>query len=413
LLDAGTCFISDARLARFDLRTPKKQLTPAWCNELNGAVCQTPVAVGQTIFLVRHADGLPGVVVSALSADKGQPYWHTHLAAPLAAEPAVDKGGNVTAVSAAGGVFQLTPDVLTGQASAEPAVAPPVVGPRRPVTGVARFDGGRLALTCSADDEVAAFDPGDRPAALRAWRLPGRLSCPAIAWGGGLVAPADVGQVFFCEPLSGKKLSEPFQPPLRPGALPAWREPAVAGDKELIISDGRTKLYRLRLVEKPATHFEAAAEEELAQPIVSPLAVVGKLVCGVDAADQLAFFDLAELDRTEEHALAGRCTWGPRTVGNRVMLATDAGQLYCFDGSGKLAWQVELPYGPLAGNPLPVADHLFLAARSGVVWRVDAKTGKELGKVDAGQPLGTGPVLLGDRLLVGGHDGSLYQLAPP
>jgi len=62
---------------------------------------------------------------------------------------------------------------------------------------------------------------------------------------------------------------------------------------------------------------------------------------------------------------------------------------------------------------LAVKDHLLMAAASGVVWRVEASSGKELGKVDIGRPLATGPVLWGDRIVIGGPDGSLYQISPP
>ena len=94
------------------------------------------------------------------------------------------------------------------------------------------------------------------------------------------------------------------------------------------------------------------------------------------------------------------------------MLATDTGQCYCFDESGQPVWQAASPYGPLAGAPW-YQDHYLLAAASGVVWKADATSGKELAKVDLGQPLATGPVLWGDRLLIGGHDGSLYEISAP
>jgi hypothetical protein len=111
--------------------------------------------------------------------------------------------------------------------------------------------------------------------------------------------------------------------------------------------------------------------------------------------------------------LPGRCVWGPRRVGEHVMLSTDDDQLLCLGGNGELAWRVQLPYGPLAGTPLAMGDEYTLAAASGVVWRVDARTGKQLGKIETGRPLGTGPVLLGHQLLLGGRDGSLYKIERP
>ncbi len=86
--------------------------------------------------------------------------------------------------------------------------------------------------------------------------------------------------------------------------------------------------------------------------------------------------------------------------------------LYSIGADGKIG-TTPLPYGPLAGAPLELDGHHVLASTRGVIWRVDTATGNELGKVDVGLPLGTGPVLAGDQLLVGGHDGSLYRVEKP
>ncbi|MGA2064977.1 MAG: PQQ-binding-like beta-propeller repeat protein [Thermoguttaceae bacterium] len=415
LLQGEACLLGDERLTSFEIQPSKKQLAATWSDASQGAVCHAPLTIGQTVFCVRRVKDLPGVVASAVTADRGQPYWQTRLAAPLATAPAVDpQTGKITAVTALGGVFQLEGGTLGAQAVADQPVAAPWADLSRPVSAVVRFSGDRLALCCGEGcDQVAVFDPGDPREQLRGWLLPGALGCPPIAFAGGLLAPSRVGQVYWLEPLSGKGRSGPFQPRLRPGELPAWREPVPVGDKEIVISDGRTRLYRLHVVDQPVPHLEAAGTAEVSAALVSPLATVGKVVCAVDAAGKLDVFQLPGLARVAQHDLSGRCQWGPRRVGDRVMLATDDGRLYCFDQSCQLVWQVALPYGPLAGAPLAVGDHYFLAAGSGFVWRADAAGGKELGKVDTGQPLATGPVLLGKRILLGGHDGSLHHLAPP
>ena len=43
-----------------------------------------------------------------------------------------------------------------------------------------------------------------------------------------------------------------------------------------------------------------------------------------------------------------------------------------------------------------------------MVARVEAASGKELAKIETGRPLGTGPVLLGNDLLLCGNDGTLH-----
>jgi hypothetical protein len=87
--------------------------------------------------------------------------------------------------------------------------------------------------------------------------------------------------------------------------------------------------------------------------------------------------------------------------------------LHCLDAEGKLLWQVPLPYGPLAGDPLELDGAYVLAAAVGVIWRIDPATGNELARIETGYPLATGPTLLGEDLLVAGEDGSLYKVPKP
>jgi len=111
--------------------------------------------------------------------------------------------------------------------------------------------------------------------------------------------------------------------------------------------------------------------------------------------------------------LGAECVWGPQRLGDHVLLATEDDRLYCLDAVQEIVWQVALPYGPLAGAPLEIDGHFVLAAQSGVIWRAEPATGNELAKIETGYPLGTGPVRLGDGLLIGGQDGCLYKVPLP
>jgi outer membrane protein assembly factor BamB len=132
-----------------------------------------------------------------------------------------------------------------------------------------------------------------------------------------------------------------------------------------------------------------------------------------DSAGMLRSFTLPSLEEGKTYKLNSPCAWGPRRVGNRVMLTTDKGKLFCLDDRQELLWQVDSPYGPLAGMPWEAGDSYVLASQRGVVWRVDAATGKELSKVEAGCPLGTGVADLGGRLFVGSADGCVYEVKMP
>ncbi len=102
-------------------------------------------------------------------------------------------------------------------------------------------------------------------------------------------------------------------------------------------------------------------------------------------------------------------TWGPARLGDGVLVASDANELIKLTGDPEPAWRTDLPFGPLAGEPLVIDGDFVFAAVSGQIWRVDGQTGKEIVRLDVGEPLGTGPVQFsGNRLLVCGGDGTVH-----
>ena len=421
-MQADYVWIAGAGLTQYSIDLSRRRLAPKWTGDQAGAAQQPLVTIGGTIFHVRRKHGVPGVLVSAVGIEQrpggAQPLWETHLAVPLAGEPIVDPAaGTITAVSSVPGVYQVEAAGLKGQQVLDqPDVTLQGSQIRQPVGQVIPLGGGLLAMTAGeGSDQIAVFDPQAEPKQLRWLKLPSPLACPPIAFAGGLLAPCKIGQVFLLDPRSGDSLTEPFQPWLESGVELPWRLPADAGKYGAVLADGRTRLYRVEIEQQPKPHLQARDQQELSQPIVSPVAVIGDIVYAVDAAGALAVFTLPQLTRAKQQdpVLSGRCVWGPRRVGGHVLLSTDDDRLLCLDGSGELRWRVQLPYGPLAGTPLEAGDQYILAALGGVVWRVEAMTGKELGKIDTGRPLGTGPVPLGNQLLLGGRDGSLLEIERP
>ncbi len=423
LMEAGQFWIGDVQLTRYEIHTSRSQLEPTWVMDDDSVFQQPLVAVGPAIFHVRRKLGMPGVVVSAVGKHQRKRFWETHLAVPLADEPTVDTAGNkITAVTSIGGVFQISATGLKQQTGVvdQPEAALATDRLKRPLTTVIRLAGGLMALTGGEDSrEIVVYDPRRQPP-FRTLELPDALACPPLAFGGGLLAPSKVGPVLLLDPRTGAAVAEPFQPRLQPGVKLAWRSPGVHAEHGLVLADGHTKVYRLGVVDQPPADLVALDRAEVSEPIVSPVAVAGELAYAVDLAGVLTALKLPKLTRVEaaEQLLGGRCVWGPQSVGNYVMLSTDD-ELLCVDGSGQLRWRVKLPYGPLAGAPLEVDDHYLLASASGVVWRMDAATGKELARDETGRPLATGPVLLentgplGNQLLLGGHDGTLYRIEQP
>ncbi|NQT13299.1 MAG: PQQ-binding-like beta-propeller repeat protein, partial [Planctomycetes bacterium] len=415
LLKGSRVWIADSQLTWYDVQPSQGRLQPRGIKNERSATTQPLLAIGETVFHVRRDVGLPGIQVSAIAPEQGDPLWEIHLAAPLVSEPMIDAAsGQITAVNAIGAIFHVDSAGLEGDAAIDqPVVALKPAEIRGPVTDVIRVKDRLLVMAFgSGTKQLPVFDPAEG-ARFRWLSLPHPLGGHPLAFGDGLLAPTEVGQAFLLNVRSGKRQIEPFQPPLTSGEQVVWSRPALAGPEAMLLAESHTGLYRIGVKEKPKPHLASLAEADLAEPIVSPLAVLENVVYALDAADSLLAFELPGLTPSPPRPLGAKSVWGPGRVGDHVLLATDDDQLYCLDSAQKIVWQVALPYGRLAGAPLLVDGQYVLAAANGVIWRVESATGKEVGSVETGYPLATGPVRLGDGLLVGGHDGSLYKVKMP
>jgi hypothetical protein len=212
----------------------------------------------------------------------------------------------------------------------------------------------------------------------------------------------------------------PFQPKLAPDEKIRWQEPAVGApdDPEFIVVDDRQSIYRVGLKDQPQPHLAAVATAQLDLAITRPLAVVGQTVYGVartDTTDVVVAIGKGDLKVLQQWDLqGGRVTWGPERVGEAVFLTVNGNSLRCFDAGKKPRWeQPSVAYAQPAGPPLQVGDDFIVAGVDGSVWRIAGATGTPSPKIEAGEPLCSGPTAYADRLLVCGVEGTLLVLPVP
>jgi hypothetical protein len=276
---------------------------------------------------------------------------------------------------------------------------------------------GRLAFATQESQRILVYEPAPTGGQLRLVKpnLPAaNLTTEPMFFQDGLLLPCSTGQVYLIDMKTGGNRVLPFQPPLEADAEIAWRRPAVldTGD-QFVISDSRSKLYRVGIKTTPQPFLASAAPVALDSEIVSPLAAVADTVYGVARgtdSDTVVSYSLPDLKPGPKWPLDGRLAWGPERVGDVVFLASDSSRLICLEAGQKPRWATNLNYGPLAGRPLLEGGDFLLAFQSGMVTRVSAATGEEKKAVQIGEPLGEGPVVFGTRLLLSGRDGTLYVI---
>jgi outer membrane protein assembly factor BamB len=414
--DGRTFWLTGRQLTGYVVQGAEGQIVQRATLEQGSTFVGPPAIDGGAMFCAAERPGMPGVVVSAIDLATNEPAWQTWLAAPLAAAPMVGSTtGKLTVVTASGGMFRLPPvDLRRGARPAEPTVCVEAARLGKPLSSLLALPDERFAISSGAGTSpIAIYDPQEQERQFRWLISPHELAAAPASFAGGVLAASVNGQVSLLDPLARvDRMAKPFSISLSGVSEWKWQVPQPVDDKLAVLCDGDKRVIALHITGVVPALTEAATATSKSA-LVSPIAVLDKSVYVADADDKLASFKLPDLSPGKSQALAGHCTWGPQVVGNLVLVATDKNQLLAFDGRQQLIWQAPLPYGPLAGTPFSDSGSIYCSSQSGIVWCISAANGKERGKVDAGCPLGSGPLVIGTRLIVGGSDGSLLEVKRP
>jgi outer membrane protein assembly factor BamB len=387
-------------------------------NDYRGATFDHPlVVVGKTLVYVHRPKGRAGFVAAGMDMQAGRVLWEIGLAIPPAAAPFIDSANqSLLTVNANGAVYRIDAAALRAGVVDQPLAAPPMPAQARPLTAGVSVSEGRAAYSAAESDRVLLVDASQGIRAAQWITLPGPLACPVSRFGDGLLAPLALGQVLYLNPADGRELGAPFQPTLEPRTTLRYSQPATIDgtQKSFVICDGRDKLYLVSLAMQPRPHLETVAEAAIgADPIVSPIAVVGETALAVTKNSRLVRFSLPSLSPAGEIQLSAPVVWGPHPVSGGLLLATADGQMMFVSADGNVAWRQPTEHGDIIGPPLVAGGHVCVAYARGTLQRQDLADGKSLGKVDLARSLGAGPVLFSNRILLTARDGTLLVVNQP
>jgi len=419
----GQLWMADRQLTHFEIQFSQAKIKLHDTLHSGESFQQPLQSINEVLFLVRRPPGKPGMVVSAVDMATGETtYWQTHLASSPAGAPLVDRvRRQVIAATSIGGIYELAGSTVTATETQTVNKPIPVNGPGA--------NAPLLVDRLEMGEGVVGFMPGagaryylqydPRKEKLRArWiglQLPGadKTSCQPVLAAGNILSPGKQGPVYLFAPESGAQQAAPFQPPQGDVNQFAWRRPAVSENGTMVISDGSKTVYALTVQEGTPPRLAATAQSPLlGDAIVSPVAVLGDVVYAVDQDHQIQSMRLPKLDAAVKLPLGEQPTWGPQRVGQNVLIATDT-QLVCLDAQQKIRWRADLDQGGLAGTPLAADDHFLITTKRGSLLRIDTASGRETARIDLGQALGSGPIMLGRQVLILGHDSCVHRVALP
>lgn len=418
-------WVGSDQFGAFDLQTSRGTFSQRRISHKGDLFLGPMQQIGNVLFHLRRQRKQLGATLTATSiangSTDGQTIWQTTLAVPPAGDVFVDgekKALNIMTSNAE--LFSLGRQELKMNSVDSPASF--VARTDLPaLTSSVDIGSGRRAFVGEGKTNVCVtYDP-KAVVPLQAVALSIGGDSPStmpIEFGGNLIVPTDSGTVYLIDPLSGQPAAHEFQPALQSDDRIEWTRPVVAPDGEhVILSDGQQRFYRVGLQPKPQLHLTVAQQVESDSQTFGRLAICGSAIYASQhglGADEIIALDASSLKSADASwSLDGKLALGPIRVADVVIVSSQANELLCLDADKKERWKSELPYGPLSGPPIAIGDTLIFCSIQGVVWQVDSQTGEQKSKMDLGEPLGTGAVRFGSRLIVLGSDSTLHVLSVP
>jgi hypothetical protein len=213
------------------------------------------------------------------------------------------------------------------------------------------------------------------------------------------VLAADRGPISFCDMQHRQAAPVEFFPAVHAGRLPRWGTPAVVSDDELLVSDGRGRLFLLGISDQDGS-VDVRNMTTVDPPLVSSLGATESVGWAVDASNRVCRIALPELAVESLFTLDAPVQWGPTQLGTHALLATAAGEVHCLAAASDRGWRLPLNLAGVVGGCVIDSNSVALASPCGRITIIDTADGRQLAEINVGQPLAFGPVMIRERLSV-------------
>ncbi|QDU75225.1 outer membrane biogenesis protein BamB [Bremerella volcania] len=420
----GDLWVCDRRMTRYVMQLSRGSVVRKMVDHDGDTFVARPLVRGDKIIHARRSTGADGYVIEAqrIQSNKLEDIWQTTIGAPTAGRAFTLKGASSPMVATTRGAIYPLPKL--GMGSVEILDQPQskldvTTKPYQFGSGQKLDDANQVFFPPDGENRSMMVSMRDGKAIARvvAWEVPAtaRATRPR-AWNDYVLIPTKFGQILVVDAKSGAADIQPFQPELAFGEAIAWSNPAVAegSTPSVIISDQRSRLFRLAVETSPEPHLTALDQVKLTESLSGQLAVAGLMLVGVGSKaeqDVLRIFQLPEMAEQDPIAITGDVVMSPQSVNGRVYCATAEDGLIAIRDDFSVGWKCPLKGQSIASGPVPVNKMLALSFTQGQVWLIDEATGEMVTEFNVGEPLTDGLSYFDGQLWVPGYDGTLHGIA--
>ncbi|MGQ9503848.1 MAG: hypothetical protein ACUVQR_02965 [Thermogutta sp.] len=398
---------ADTALTLFELQASAGKLVPRWVALQETIAVSPPSAQDNTIMSMHRYPDRPGLFIAAVDGESGRVFWETQLSDPPLQEVRVsDDSPRLEAIGQSGVIYRF--DVTISE--------PSLVGVRP--DRVLRYPGliegkkphgcllpsGHWVIGACPDQELFVLRRQQDRTEVTTVPLPRPLSSIPVAFCHGVLIGLQDGSLALLDVATKQLMGQPYQGEVAPGEKINWSDLVPMGEKTILAANSAGWLLKLDWIDQPSGHFEVRQRRMLDSPLVSPICRAGEHIVAVDAERKLLAISARDLTTVASQQLESKVVWGPWSVGPVTALATANGALILLSPTMQ-ATKVDLNDEIPVGIPAVLGEDLLIAARQGSLLHINPMQGTVVRRVDLPATCATGPVLVGETIVLGSPDG--------
>ena len=278
-----------------------------------------------------------------------------------------------------------------------------------PVGGVVLKD-GRVAAWCGAPEpSMWTFTPTGQ--LERKWVLPDTAQVPPVALDGGVVF-AMPGRLHISATEGGRP-AEDYRAAQSQDQQRPWKSLTAVSPTQVIAVNADNQFVRVEYRATPRPQLAEISVTNVPYVIELAPAVSGGFLFLATAEGKLAMLQASTLEVLAESDLGMIPSATPKVAGEFVFVELANREVRVFRAADGLPPVVsfQLDGHALAGDPVLLPDKSYLVARTdGALIRINSDGTLSDSRVNLGQAIQQGPLIINGQMIVVGVDGSLYQL---
>lgn len=406
----GNVYLAGASLRKFQLQSNTLVIDQKETAE--GIHLRSPIVIGNRLYMTRREPFARSTYFTVADGDSMTSFWRVILGANVLAV-APQASGELTAVTDVGTAFRLKPEEIDAGGFATEPSAQDVRAKSltSPVGGTRLHDNRLAAYWGSPTPQIVILNERGQPMS-QPLRLQGPPETNPVALTGGIVVPVP-GGLQVVNPQRGARKVTDYRAPQVSGETSQWKSLTRLDDTQVVGIDSKNRMIQVQL-RAPSGGQPNLAEVRilnLEAAIDQPPTRHDKYLLTVNVAGQLAVLDARSLEFLANVQMPIPASSPAYGASDRIFVDAGGRETLCY-GIGNTLTQtgkIETRGVPLAGAPVATSTGFVVALQNGDLVLAD-KDGNEGQRVSTGLVLQSGPIQVGNSLVVIGVNGSVLKI---